>query len=106
MAHRLVRAGFDVVHCTDGEEVFQRISDPNLTLLILDAKLPGVDGFALLEELRQRASLAELPIMILSAHKTDADIVRAFELGADDYVAKPFSPAELLARIDRLLRRR
>ena len=72
-------------------------------LLILDLMLPGLDGFRVLKALRQKAPV--LPVLILTAKGEEADKVRGFRLGADDYVTKPFGLLELLARVERLLRR-
>jgi DNA-binding response OmpR family regulator len=72
-------------------------------LVILDVKLPGMDGFDFLRRVREIPDLHGLPIIVLSALDDDDVVVRALSLGADDYVAKPFSPIELMARIRRLL---
>ena len=74
-------------------------------LLILDVKLPGMDGFEVLGRLRRSTLFEQLPIVMLTSMGREADVVRGFQLGADDYVLKPFSPIELSARLWRLLRR-
>lgn len=71
----------------------------------MDIMLPYHDGLELIERLRAQAGWAQVPVLMLTAKAREADIVRALELGADDYVTKPFQPEELLARIRRLLRR-
>ena len=74
-------------------------------LVILDVKMPGLDGFEVLERLRGDARFAKTPILMLTSMGQEADVVRGFGLGADDYVLKPFSPVELAARVRRLLKR-
>jgi DNA-binding response OmpR family regulator len=74
-------------------------------LVILDVKMPGLDGFEVLERLRRSADFATTPIIMLTSMGQEADVVRGFRLGADDYILKPFSPTELSARVRRLLKR-
>ena len=102
----LERHGFVVDHAADGRQAIEKIttsSPPDLTLM--DIMLPYHDGLELIERLRAQAGWAQVPVLMLTAKAREADIVRALELGADDYVTKPFQPEELLARIRRLLRR-
>jgi CheY-like chemotaxis protein/HPt (histidine-containing phosphotransfer) domain-containing protein len=99
---RLEREGYVVEHRVNGNDVLSAADDISATLIILDAKLPGLDGFDILARLRQTERHARTPIMLLTALTGPQDAVRAFELGANDYVRKPFSPAELLARIKNL----
>lgn len=107
--HRLTQEGFDVIHCGDGESVLGAIgengSDPGLSLVILDVLLPEMDGFELLSRIRERRVMASVPVIVLTVMGSEEDIVRGLALGADDYVVKPFSPTELLARVHRLLKR-
>ncbi|MFN2420158.1 MAG: response regulator [Gemmatimonadota bacterium] len=108
--HRLAQEGFDVLHFGDGESVLRAIGDngraPDLSLVILDVLLPEMDGFELLSRLRQKRAMAQVPIIVLTVMGSEEDVVRGLALGADDYVVKPFSPTELLARVHRLLRGR
>ncbi|MCP9340745.1 response regulator transcription factor [Stutzerimonas xanthomarina] len=102
----LERHGFVVDHAADGRQAMEKIttsSPPDLTLM--DIMLPYHDGLELIERLRAEAGWEQVPVLMLTAKAREADIVRALELGADDYVTKPFQPEELLARIRRLLRR-
>ena len=102
----LERHGFVVDHAADGRQAIEKIttsSPPDLTLM--DIMLPYHDGLELIERLRAQAGWEQVPVLMLTAKAREADIVRALELGADDYVTKPFQPEELLARIRRLLRR-
>jgi DNA-binding response OmpR family regulator len=100
---RLFRNGFEVVHCANGHEALEMAETQPFVLAILDVKMPRMDGFELLAKLRNLPQLADMPIMMLTGMGSEHDVVRGFELGADGYVLKPFSPAELVARIDRLL---
>ena len=98
----LRREGFTVVSVGDGESALSRaIGDPP-DLLVLDLMLPGMDGF---EVCRQLRALAPVPVIMLTARGDESDRVIGLELGADDYVAKPFSPKELTARVKAVLRR-
>lgn len=100
---RLLRSGFKVLHCADGRRALEIAQDQDLALAILDVKMPRMDGFELLAKMRQIPHLAEIPIMMLTGMGSEHDVVRGFELGADDYVLKPFSPAELAARVERFV---
>ena len=86
-----------------GEEGLREGSDGACDLVVLDLMLPGVDGFEVCEALR--AARPRLPVLILTARGAEADVLRGFRCGADDYVTKPFSIAELMARVEALLRR-
>lgn len=95
----LIAEGFDAEIVTTGEHALQRIgvpSAPEPVAILLDLMLPGVDGFTVARELRRRS---EVPIVVVSARQEDIDKIRGFGLGVDDYVTKPFSPGELVARI-------
>jgi len=102
VAFHLETAGFAVRQAGDGEQgLASALSDPP-DLIVLDLMLPGMDGVALLQSLRK---VSRVPVVMLTARAEEADRVRGLELGADDYVAKPFSPRELVARIRAVLRR-
>src|SRR5690606_6546605 len=94
--------GHDVSHCATAGDALRQASAERFELAILDVGLPDIGGFALCRELRARH---DLPVIFLTAHGAEADRVLGFELGADDYIAKPFSPRELAARVRALLRR-
>ncbi|MGI9648638.1 MAG: response regulator [Acidimicrobiia bacterium] len=102
---RFERAGYRVVHCQDGESALTAALDGEFQVAILDVKMPMMDGFELLQRLRQVPELDTMPVIMLTAMGNEDDVVRAFDLGADDYVLKPFSPGEILARVGRLARR-
>lgn len=96
-------AGHEVLVAGDGPTGLQRALSANYALLLLDLMLPGVSGFDILAALREKR--AGQPVIILSARGEEADRVRGLRMGADDYVVKPFSVRELLARVDAVLRR-
>jgi DNA-binding response OmpR family regulator len=100
---RLLQEGFQVRAAGSAEETLVAMSGP-LDLIILDLMLPDLDGFDLLRRLRQQG--LDLPVIILTARDDDVDVVVGLELGADDYVVKPFNPRELVARVRAVLRRR
>ena len=100
---QLTSKGFEVIHFSDGAEAYNGAPESGVSLVILDVNMPGMSGFEVLKKLRNKLSYHEVPIVILTAMGKEADIVRGFELGADDYILKPFSPAELVARVRRLL---
>ncbi len=99
----LVRAGYDVVTAASGREAIEVIRGCRPDLVLLDLMLPDIDGFAVCEILRRSAATAAVPIIILSAWATQDSRLLGLELGALDYVPKPFSPKDLVARVNRLL---
>ncbi|HEY1015598.1 MAG TPA: response regulator transcription factor [Herpetosiphonaceae bacterium] len=100
---RFEREGFAVGEAGSGEEALRRLGEESYDLVILDIGLPGIDGFETLRRLR--ADGRDQPVLLLTARGDEVDRVVGLELGADDYVVKPFSPRELVARIRALLRR-
>jgi two-component system cell cycle response regulator len=105
VTHRLRRDGFDVVHTGDGVSAMHELADKHFTLAILETRTPGLDGFSVLERMRSHADTKRTPVIMLSSMGNEQDVVKCFQLGADDYMLKPFSPVELLARVHRLLAR-
>jgi DNA-binding response OmpR family regulator len=103
--HRLQKAGYRVDHAADGAAALRAVEGARPDLLILDLKMPELDGLGVLRQLRADERLRSLPVIILTALGDEEDVLRGFSAGADDYLAKPFSPAELAVRVDRLLRR-
>ena len=103
LTDRLAAEGYEVVSAVDGETGFRRASTENYDLVLLDGMLPGRDGFDVCRSLRQRNIMT--PILMLTARGQVVDRVVGLKLGADDYLVKPFEMAELLARIEALLRR-
>jgi two-component system, OmpR family, phosphate regulon response regulator PhoB len=103
--HYLGAEGFQVESVADGRRALERLRAGGFDLLILDLQLPGLDGLSVCAELRRDARTSMLPIVMLTARGDEADRVVGLEVGADDYVVKPFSPKELVARVRALLRR-
>jgi DNA-binding response OmpR family regulator len=98
----LRRDGFQVVWARSGEQALEELARHPVRLVVLDIGLPGIDGFEVCRRLRSRTGV---PILILSARDDEVDRVAGLEAGADDYVTKPFSPRELVARVKAILRR-
>lgn len=94
--------GYLVTTVNDGGEMAQAFAEQNVDLVVMDLMLPGDDGLSLTQQLRQQSNI---PVIMLSARGEDVDRIIGIEMGADDYLAKPFNPRELLARIKSLLRR-
>jgi two-component system, OmpR family, phosphate regulon response regulator PhoB len=105
LRYNLEKEGFDVVAAADGEAALEAIADHKPDLLILDWMLPHVSGLEICRQLRRKPETRDLAIIMLTARGEEADRVRGLEVGADDYVAKPFSPSELIARVRAVLRR-
>jgi DNA-binding response OmpR family regulator len=105
VAYHLEGAGFGVRHFTTTRSVITDAEKEKPTLFLLDIMVPGGDGLELCRRIRQTASLASTPIIFLTAKTGEADRVIGLELGADDYISKPFSPRELVARVKAVLRR-
>jgi two-component system, OmpR family, response regulator ResD len=98
----LRRAGFDVIAASDGQQALDVLARENPDLVVLDLMLPRVDGYEVTRRLRSRG---DTPIIMLTARKTEADRIAGLEMGADDYVVKPFSAQELVSRVRAVLRR-
>src|SRR5579863_2767936 len=104
IAHNLQAAGFDVQSFVSGASVVSEALREMPSLFLLDVMLPGADGFDLCRHIRQTATLSATPIIFLTAKTAEADRVKGLELGGDDYITKPFSPRELVARVRSVLR--
>lgn len=102
VAYALETQGFEVVTAYDGEQALQKINSEALDLVLLDVMLPRVDGFEVCRIVRETTTL---PVILLTARKEEEDIIHGLELGADDYMTKPFHPRELALRAQALLRR-
>ena len=105
LAFHLGREGFDVATCRTGAEALQHIRMSPPDLVLLDLMLPEVDGLEVCRRLRREARTASLPIVMVTARGDEIDRVVGLELGADDYIVKPFSPKEVMARVRAVLRR-
>lgn len=105
IAYNLKRDGYEVLTASRGDEGLSLIQAKMPDLVILDLMLPGIDGLSICQQLRADPKTKSLSIIILSAKEEEADVVIGLGFGADDYVPKPFSPRELLARVKAVLRR-
>lgn len=101
----LEREGYEVLQCSDGLAALRAAVETPVSMVITDGSMPVMDGFELVGRLRALPKTAALPILMLTSMGSEPDVVKGFELGADDYVVKPFASAELLARIRRQLKR-
>jgi len=102
----LAREGYQVTLAASGEEALKKAKRETFELIVLDLMLPGMDGFEVAKALKADPRSKGTPIVMLTAKGEDADIVTGLEIGADDYITKPFSPRVLTARVKALLRRR
>ncbi|MCR5579961.1 MAG: response regulator transcription factor [Pseudobutyrivibrio sp.] len=99
----LVREDYEVIEAENGEQALDMFyMDSEISLIILDVMMPKVDGFAVLKEIRETSSI---PVLMLTAKGEETDVLNGFELGADEYINKPFSPKILMARVNAVLRR-
>src|SRR5262249_34893104 len=105
VARYLDKAGFHTTHVATGREALQAIAAGRPDVLVLDVMLPNIDGLEICRILRAHAATATLPIIMLTARAEESERIVGLEIGADDYLAKPFSPGELVARVRALLRR-
>jgi len=103
---RLGLAGYDTVYGRDGWETLDGVHSTRPAVILLDVNMPRLDGFGVLRHLRKSPRVAHIPVMMLTARNAPDDIKEALALGASDYLAKPFTDAQLLARLARLLRPR
>ncbi len=93
---QLTKLGFDVVEATDGEEAIQRLEEDRFDLLICDILMPKKDGWEVLKAARSNPETKELPIIVLTAKNEDSDMFQGYEFGANYYMTKPFTKAQLL----------
>lgn len=105
ISYNLGKEGYTVVPVESGEQALKLIETANPDLIVLDIMLPSMDGIEVLRNLKQGSRHANIPVIMATAKSEDSDIITGLELGADDYIAKPFSPKVLIARVRSLLRR-
>jgi phosphate regulon transcriptional regulator PhoB len=105
VSYNLKKAGYTVASALDGEEALSRVREDRFDLIVLDLMLPGIHGMELCRILRNNKKTAQIPIIMLTAKGEETDKIRGLETGADDYMTKPFSPKELIARVKAVLRR-
>lgn len=101
----LEREGYEVTTCGDGSSALRAVYENSYAVILSDIRMPQVDGFEFLRRLRDHAGSEQTPVVMLTSMGKDEDVHRGFELGADDYIVKPFSSSELLTRVRRLLRK-
>lgn len=105
LAYNLQRSGYKTVSAPDGPAALQKAREQQPSLIVLDLMLPGLDGMEVCKRLKSDSKTASIPILMLTAKAEEVDRVVGLELGADDYVTKPFSPRELVLRVKSILRR-
>jgi two-component system, OmpR family, phosphate regulon response regulator PhoB len=105
LQYNLEKEGFRTINATDGQEALLLAQEQRPSLILLDWMLPVISGIEVCRQLRRNAETQSIPIIMLTARSDEADKVRGLNSGADDYLAKPFSPSELVARIRAVLRR-
>jgi DNA-binding response OmpR family regulator len=101
--YRLASRGYEVSVAQDGGEALKRLQESTPDAIVLDAMMPVIDGYELLRRIREAPETANTPVIMLTARKQEQDILSALELGASDYMVKPFIPEELVARLSRLI---
>ena len=105
IAYKMRSAGYEVVSARDGVEALEQVRAGRPDLILLDVMMPRMDGFQTLEALRADPATRDIPVFLLTVKSKEADRQRGFQLGADDYLTKPFSPNKLLERVDQALKR-
>ena len=103
--HHLAKSGFEISAASGGQEAFRKIQKSRPDLIVLDLMLPEMDGKELAKLLKAREETKDIPIVMLTAKTEEVDRIIGFELGADDYIPKPFSPRELVLRVKAVLKR-
>lgn len=98
----LEKEGYDYIVASDGFEALEYFGSEKIHLVLLDIMMPGIDGFSVIKEIRD---VSDIPVIMVSAREDEADRIKGFDLGADDYVVKPFSSRELMRRVRALLKR-
>ena len=105
VSYNLLKDGYQVAGVASGEEALTAVESKTPDLILLDIMLPGLDGLRVCRKLKENLEFASIPIIMLTAKGEEPDIVAGLNMGADDYITKPFSPKVLLARIQAVLRR-
>ena len=105
MSYNLKKAGFSIIRSENGEDALIKVEDLRPDLVILDWMMPFLSGVEVCRKLRSQASTRQIPIIMLSARGEEGDRTLGLDIGADDYITKPFSPKELISRIKAILRR-
>ena len=103
LAHRLAAKGYSVSAAKDGREAWEMVREKKPSAVVLDVMMPVLKGLEILRRIKEDPELSATPVLMLTARKQESDIVGALDLGASDYLAKPFMPEELAARLGRLI---
>jgi DNA-binding response OmpR family regulator len=106
VTYKLEQSGFDVRRASDGDGALREVAKQIPDLVLLDIMMPGISGLEVLQRWRGSTATAGMPVIMLTAKAQENDVERGFELGADDYVVKPFSPRELARRVTAVMSRR
>lgn len=102
--HKFEQNGVETHIADDGEQALERVREIHPDAVILDGMMPGMDGFEVLQAIKDDPETSDIPVVILSARRQEKDILGGLSLGAEDYIVKPFLPDELFLRVARLLR--
>lgn len=105
LTYNLEQEGYSVRSVSNGEEALKTFENESVDLILLDLMLPGIPGIEICKRLKRDAKLEAIPIIMISAKSTETDVIVGLEIGADDYITKPFSPKEVVARVRAILRR-
>src|SRR5437667_6245301 len=105
VAYHLAKAGYRVITAANGRDALRTAREERPALVVLDLMLPGISGYDVLTELRRREETKDVGVILLTARRDEPDRIKGLSLGADDYLAKPFSPRELVLRVGAVLRR-
>jgi len=100
---KLKKEGYEVTWKENGEEALKAIKEDKPDLILLDVMMPVMDGYEVLRRVKEDENLKSIPVVMLTARAQEKDVVKGIDLGAEDYITKPFHPAELLARVKRIL---
>lgn len=104
LEHKLRQQGYQVTSVGDGEAALDKAAAIKPDLIVLDGMMPGLDGFEVLRRLKENVETRHIPVVMLTARRMERDIVAALDLGAEEYIVKPFLPDELITRINRQIR--
>lgn len=103
VGHRLEQAGYDVIHAADGEEGLRAVREREPDLVVLDVKMPRMNGYEVTRRIRADSATRDIPVLLLSASVHESEVSQGLEAGADSYLLKPFRPAELREQVRPLL---
>jgi DNA-binding response OmpR family regulator len=105
IVYSLEYAGFEVMEAVNGEDAVRMAADGKPDLILLDVRMPGMSGYEVCTALKEKDTTKHIPVVFISARGQEAEIKRGLEVGAEEYILKPFAPDELYQRVERILRR-